>query len=1464
MLADQPAPVAAKGNGLRSLGTTTSLSAAWQPVGPGGIASLRYGTVTGRVTGIAVDSADPSGNTVYLGTTGGGVWKSTNAAGPAAAVSFQPLTDTLPVFSANAGTYSTPSLSIGAISVANGVVLAGTGDPNDATDSYYGAGLLRSSDGGVTWTLIQESQDGVAGTHSWMGLGFAGFAWSTTAPNLVVAAVSDSYEGTLVNAASGSSRGLYFSTDAGLTWHMSSLYDGAQFVQVPPPIGANRAGNAATAVVWNPVRQRFYAAVRFHGYYESADGATWTRIAHQPGVGLTATACPANPGGSGSPSCPIFRGALAVQPLTGDLFALSSDVGNRDAGLWQDVCGGSGSGCASSVVQFGQSINSAPLEAGGGSTVIPQADYDLSLLATPSVGTNGAADTTLYVGTVDLYRCSLAAGCTLRNTTNSVNGCNAPARVAPSQHVVAAAGGTTGALLYLGNDGGLWRSSDGVAETGPACGPGDASHFENLNGALGSLAETVSVASDPSAAAVVLGGFGALGSAATSSQAGSVALWAQLSTGEGGYTAINPVDPSRWFLSTGAGVSIRFCSQGAACAASDFAGAPTVGQAQVGGDLALLDAPWLLDPADPSQLIVGTCRVWRGPAEDGSLWSASNPLGGPLAAPAATGCSSTGAYIRSLAAFRPAGSNGPVGSPVIYAGMAGRGDGGGTAPGHLYATTTGGVGAGAWRDLALNPVTNALGNGSMFNPGGFDVSSVAADPHDASGKTIYATIMGFAGGGINAAHVYRSTDGGASWVNISRNLPNAPANSVVVDPNDANTVYVGMDTGVYVTTAVATCASTNCWGVLGAGLPNAPVTQLLAGASVPVGDGRVGELRAATYGRGIWQMPLLTAAFPARPAISLSPSALTFATQPAGTASPAQTVTMTNTGDSNLVISRLAISGDFAETDTCSGKTLAVGASCSAAVTFLPVAAGSRSGLLTIYGNVSGGQATVALSGNGAAPAAVVLTPLFLSFPSTTLNETSAAQNVTISNTGGVPATIGTPGISGDFAITANTCGSSLPAQTGCTVSVRFRPTASGARSGALTVATGSGTVTASLTGTGTSPATDALAPASLSFGPQVLLTTSAAQQVTLTNTGDVALTLIAAAVTEGDFAAANGCGTSLNPHSSCSIAVAYQPKNVGAETGVLTVSDQYRTQTVILRGTGVAPAGVSLAPFGGLQFAPTAVGATAAVQTVTLTNNGGLPLLIDSIVMQGEFGMVPQASTCGTTLAAGSACTMGVAFSPTSGGSRTGTLTVTSSAENSPHRLSLSGIGVDFQMVPNGLTSQTVASGKTAAYPLMVTSVADVPGTVAIACSGLPANTACSVSPASVSLGTSTQVLISVATGVSPNTAQSQPVPLRPPGPSGARSAAWLAELLPVGVLLLRSKKRLNPLRSLLCLLVSLGMIGAVGCGAGRAIPADIAGPGGGGGTAGAVTPAGTYAITATATSAGLTRSVPLTLVVQ
>ena len=115
----------------------------------------------------------------------------------------------------------------------------------------------------------------------------------------MVAAVSQAYEGKLVDAdrAELDYEGLYYSTDSGATWHLATITDGSsEVVQGPLDALLRGNGNAATAVVWNPVRQLFVAAVRYHGYYHSADGVTWTRMAAQPGAGLTTQMCPTNAG----------------------------------------------------------------------------------------------------------------------------------------------------------------------------------------------------------------------------------------------------------------------------------------------------------------------------------------------------------------------------------------------------------------------------------------------------------------------------------------------------------------------------------------------------------------------------------------------------------------------------------------------------------------------------------------------------------------------------------------------------------------------------------------------------------------------------------------------------------------------------------------------------------------------------------------------------------------------------------------------------------------------------------------------------------------------------------------------------------------------------------------------------------------------------------------------------------------
>jgi hypothetical protein len=1251
------------------------------------------------VSSIAFDPSDASGNHVFVGTTGGGLWQTQNAAAASGSVRFVPVTDGLAALSGA----SEPGVSIGAVTVqpgATGVVLAGLGDPNDALDSYYGGGLLRTADGGKTWTLITQTMDLEDGLgvqdFSFLGLGFAGFAWSTANVQMVVAAVSEAYEGTLVNAQipGQSMEGLYYSNDGGATWHLSQIND-ANGQTVQGPENTETGGNAATAVVWNPVRGMFVAAVRYHGYYQSPDGVTWTQMAAQPGPGFTALNCPTNPNGPGSPSCPIFRGSLAVNPMTGDTFAWSVDINNQDQGLWQDACGISSGACTNQTVTFATQLNTAALESStdGGDLTIANGDYNLTLAAIPS-----QQDTLLFAGDDDLWQCSLANSCQWRNTTNTTTCMSA--QVGEYQHALAWSSGNP-LLFLLGNDSGLWRSTDDAAETGPVCSASDATHFQNLNASLGPLAEVDSLAVSAASASTLLTGLGANGFAGIVHDPASSTVppgdWNQVLGGEGGTVAINPSSQvNDWYANNEAGVSIFHCDSTTLCTPAAFGTAPAIGETQVGGDGLVMESPaaFELDPLNTSNVLIATCRVWQGPA-NGAGWTASNAISPALDGTGGPACESN-ALIRSLAAQPVAG-----GGENIYAGMTGVLDGGGIVAGHVFGGTVQANGsAGPWSDLALAPVTNSS---LPFNPWGQDVSSLYADPHDSSANTVYATISGFSTEAEPMQQVYRTVDGGAHWLAITSNLPNSPANAIVVDPNDANTVYVAMDAGVYVTRQIATCGEAgvaDCWAAYGTNLPLAPATQLTATAA---SSSQV--LTVGTYGRGVWQIPLATAGVTQTTA-SLTPTSLSFGPQTVGTVSAAQTITLKTTGTVALAVTGISFGGtaasDFAETDTCTGKQIAKNATCAVKVTFDPTATGSRGASMAIGANVAGGQILVPLSGTGLSTATITLLPAGLSFGNQQDGTTSAGQVVNVQNVGGTAVSISSVTVNSPFVRSGNTCGSTLTANTACAVTVAFAPTAPGPASGTLTVTDSAGTQTAPLSGTGVAGPTDTLSTTSLAFSPTVIGQTSAPLAAQITNSGGLPLTGIGTSVTgtnSADYAAISNCGGTLAAGESCTVSVTFSPTLAQAEYAALAISDALRSQTVKLSGTGVKPPLIKLST-GSLAFGNEQINVTSAPKTLTLTNAGGAPLANPSASISGlsASSFALGATTCTASLAPAASCTIAVTFTPIATGTAAAVLNVTSSSPGVlPGSAVLTGTGLSPPMIgvsPSQLNLGPVAVG--------------------------------------------------------------------------------------------------------------------------------------------------------------------------
>src|SRR5439155_1790786 len=453
---------------------------------------------------------------------------------------------------------------------------------------------------------------------------------------------------------------------------------------------------SAAAVVYNEAAATFYAAIRFHGFYSSPDGLHWTRITNQPGGSvLRTTACPAVSTSVQTP-CPMYRGEFAVVPGRNEMYvwyvSISTATGQEvDRGIWRSIDGGN----------TWTRINEAGLTNCGdvaGGCGVQQGAYNLELAAVP----NGTA-TDLYAGAVNLFKCTLAnsssIGCTQSNASwlnlTHVYGCSSIAKVHPDQHGIDFILASGKELMYFANDGGIYRALDGFVglTTGSCAG---SNQFDSLNQKLGSMTQFVSFSIDPNDANTILGGTQDNGSPA-SSQATTNTPWINVNGGDGGYNAITPSSHLDWFVSNPDvpphGLEIDHCSLGANCHTLDFSRGAVVTSSQLGGDDGGFYFPYILDPQADHELLVGTCRVWRGgPSTSAGTYTA---LSNNFEVGGSSIC--TGGevnQVRALAAGGPKDSSGF--SNVIYAGTDGLGpldsSGSGLPPGGRVFVTTNAAG----------------------------------------------------------------------------------------------------------------------------------------------------------------------------------------------------------------------------------------------------------------------------------------------------------------------------------------------------------------------------------------------------------------------------------------------------------------------------------------------------------------------------------------------------------------------------------------------------------------------------------------------------------------------------------------------------------------------------------------------------------------------------------------------------
>jgi hypothetical protein len=192
------------------------------------------------------------------------------------------------------------------------------------------------------------------------------------------------------------------------------------------------------------------------------------------------------------------------------------------------------------------------------------------------------------------------------------------------------------------------------------------------------------------------------------------------------------------------------------------------------------------------------------------------------------------------------------------------------------------------------------------------------------------------------------------------------------------------------------------------------------------------------------------------PGIALAPAKVNFGNQTLGVRSAVETATVINAGTAPLSITQITSSStDFAEADNCVGTVAGGGATCTISITFTPSTTGSVTDQITITDNAAGSPHIITVTGTGVTSAtAVTVSPTSLTFAGQTVGTVSTPQTVTITNTGTSTLDISSISAGGDFSQT-NTCGAALnqlAVGQSCTASVSFAPTASGARSGTLSI----------------------------------------------------------------------------------------------------------------------------------------------------------------------------------------------------------------------------------------------------------------------------------------------------------------------------------------------------------------------------------------------------------------------------
>ncbi|HEX2895355.1 MAG TPA: hypothetical protein VHO29_15250 [Marmoricola sp.] len=679
--------------------------------------------------------------------------------------------------------------SVGALAIApsdDRVVYMGSGEGALSGDSYYGDGFYRSTDGGVSWQHVSTLFTGQA---------VSAIAVDPTDPQHVYAATLRGRGGNhRTSSPTDQQYGVYESTDGGATWTLRK--------------GTTNELHGATDLVMDPQDPHvLYASFWGDGIYKSTDGGhTWaSALGDLPAGNYTEGGTRFSLGIShptASATATLYTGFDYFDPSDhyhpGQVYK-STDGGEH----WTATATGTG-------------INSIKNYCG------TQCFYDNVVKPDP---TN--PDVVYVLGSYG-YNFSPQSGGVFRSTDGGATWKNLGYDLHPDFHAMAFQPTDT-SHIAIGNDGGVWDSHTGGGRTG-ATDPLSAADWANLNGQVDphtarlvhstglAISQFTSIAAVPSIPGQYWGGTQDNGTLRKSTFNDR---WFDQASGDGGQVIVDQTTPNTENPTVPAYVF------GTYYGISPYRYGPSetntfFGNEAIDGGIDMTDrsefyVPWVQNRGNVNQMFLGTYRLYR--TDNAETSNAADVTWHPISGDLTSGCTGSA-------------PNGARGCLITAIGVADGGEG-------AYVGTDEG-----WIQVSPDAVTSdspswhRSGEGTLPNR---PVNQIVTDR--SNWRIAYAAYGGFgAATPGNSGHLFATRDGGQHWADISAGLPDAPVDSVVVDPSDAKTLYVGTDVGAFMSTNGG-----QKWLALGSAMPKVAVWQLDYDASN-------GVLVAGTHGRGAYTL----------------------------------------------------------------------------------------------------------------------------------------------------------------------------------------------------------------------------------------------------------------------------------------------------------------------------------------------------------------------------------------------------------------------------------------------------------------------------------------------------------------------------------------------------------------------------------------------------------------------------------